>query len=652
MNRFNEALQELQPELALKKTKYDPAAWDKNFIELKELRENCQTYRIYALRTLGQAAVTAAERLRSADGTRSDVGTQYEQNDNIDVGIEQVVNVDEDTVYDDLDDVQKLMKFFICYVNGELMNDAQGTFLRKMMEQRVSIQDRLLASAAESLLNEDGWTNQMEINIKLCLSSIVSLISPESIAFTKTILTSSQMTSLIELSVSETFGFSDECIRVFDELISERTIFEPDSIIENIYKLQAKYCWHKNSDLYRMLCILQQVISQFDDWSEQTDESENTVFRRFAVLLDILFRYTKIKMRDGECVAQTTKDEIIVLQTIAGFVSSSNEAPYGSKVDLIATACFDGKLHDLSSNEWKKDKAYNSIVLKQQAKNIRTNATILSRLLRMGCSESIIAIDWKGEHQYHTRRSCHVGNSGDAQLAHSILVSNGTELQQGQAVAAEDFPEMVFDRMALIKQTHSQAGLTGELCAFLEGQLIARYLLGLQKQGISLTHMNTTRSALASVYKVMDPMKGDIASDRLMQSFSQAARRKEVRLPNSADEIWDVDVLLKLVQSWGPSSKLSLVKLQHKTLVLLAIASMWRIRSDLGQLQWRDVTVFRDHDNKLKGLTLLIHEPKESQAKVSNIRPLSDQDVCPVYTTALFIERTTVLAKPLPPDHH
>ncbi|KAI9493021.1 hypothetical protein BDB00DRAFT_872739 [Zychaea mexicana] len=331
MNRFNEALQELQPELALKKTKYDPAAWDKNFIELKELRENCQTYRIYALRTLGQAAVTAAERLRSADGTRSDVGTQYEQNDNIDVGIEQVVNVDEDTVYDDLDDVQKLMKFFICYVNGELMNDAQGTFLRKMMEQRVSIQDRLLASAAESLLNEDGWTNQMEINIKLCLSSIVSLISPESIAFTKTILTSSQMTSLIELSVSETFGFSDECIRVFDQLISERTIFEPDSIIENIYKLQAKYCWHKNSDLYRMLCILQQVISQFDDWSEQTDESENTVFRRFAVLLDILFRYTKIKMRDGECVAQITKDEIIVLQTIAGFVSSSNEAPYGKK---------------------------------------------------------------------------------------------------------------------------------------------------------------------------------------------------------------------------------------------------------------------------------------------------------------------------------
>ncbi|KAI9493019.1 hypothetical protein BDB00DRAFT_788252 [Zychaea mexicana] len=258
MNRFNEAVRELQSELALKKTKYDPAAWDKNFIELKELQENCQTYRIYALRTLGQAAVTAAEQLRSADGTRSDVGTQYEQNDNVDVGIEQVVNVDEDTVYDDLDDVQKLMKFFICYLSRYV----------------VFFLDRL------------------------CLSSIVSLISPESIAFTKTILTSSQMTSLIELSVSETFGFSDECIRVFDQLISERTIFEPDSIIENIYKLQAKYCWHKNSDLYRMLCILQQVISQFDDWSEQTDESENTVFRRFAVLLDILFRYTKIKMRE------------------------------------------------------------------------------------------------------------------------------------------------------------------------------------------------------------------------------------------------------------------------------------------------------------------------------------------------------------------
>ncbi|KAI9466385.1 hypothetical protein BDB00DRAFT_866072 [Zychaea mexicana] len=266
-----------------------------------------------------------------------------------------------------------------------------------MIEQQATIQDRLLASAAKSLLNKEGWSNQEEINTKLCLSSIVNLISSESVPFFNTILTSSQMTALAEFSVPKTSGLSDECIALFDELINESTIMEPESILENIYRSQAKYCSKRNSDIFKMLCILQQVISQFDDWSEQADEeSKTTVFRRFAILIDILCRHTLTKMKDGECVAQTTQDECIALQAIAGFISTSNEKPYGSKIDLIATTRLDGRSYDLSSNEWKKQNACSSIVLKQQAKNIRTNASILSRLLRMGCTNSILAMDWKG----------------------------------------------------------------------------------------------------------------------------------------------------------------------------------------------------------------------------------------------------------------
>ncbi|KAI7849192.1 Dolichyl-phosphate-mannose-protein mannosyltransferase-domain-containing protein [Circinella umbellata] len=52
-----------------------------------------------------------------------------------------------------------------------------------------------------------------------------------------------------------------------------------------------------------------------------------------------------------ECVAQTSQDESIVLQAIAGFVCSSNEKPYGSNIDLIATTRLDGKPYGLSSNE-------------------------------------------------------------------------------------------------------------------------------------------------------------------------------------------------------------------------------------------------------------------------------------------------------------
>ncbi|KAI7849201.1 hypothetical protein BDC45DRAFT_574214 [Circinella umbellata] len=157
-----------------------------------------------------------------------------------------------------------------------------------------------------------------------------------------------------------------------------------------------------NSDRFKMLAILQQVIMQFYDWSErEDDESETTVFRRFAGLIDILCRHIIIKMKNGECVTQTTQDELIVLQAIAGFVCSSNEKPYGSKIDLIATTRLDGKSYDLSSNEWKKQNASESILLKQQAKNIRTNASILSKLLRMGCWNTLIlAMDWKGVNGY------------------------------------------------------------------------------------------------------------------------------------------------------------------------------------------------------------------------------------------------------------
>ena len=38
-----------------------------------------------------------------------------------------------------------------------------------------------------------------------------------------------------------------------------RIIRDPDSVMENVHTLQAKYCRNKNSDMYRMLSILQHV---------------------------------------------------------------------------------------------------------------------------------------------------------------------------------------------------------------------------------------------------------------------------------------------------------------------------------------------------------------------------------------------------------
>ena len=40
------------------------------------------------------------------------------------------------------------------------------------------------------------------------------------------------------------------------------------------------------------------AITQFDDWKSDVDESETTVYRRSAVLLDYLFRNTNVIMEE------------------------------------------------------------------------------------------------------------------------------------------------------------------------------------------------------------------------------------------------------------------------------------------------------------------------------------------------------------------
>ena len=90
----------------------------------------------------------------------------------------------------------------------------------------------------------------------------------------------------------------------------------------------------------------------------------------------------------------------------------------------------------------------------------------------------------------------------------------------------------------------------------------------------------------------------------------------------------------------GPSDDLSLEQLQLKTLVLLAVTSMWRIQS----VYWL-VTMARCHvnlgqDGKPTNLSLLSKLPKESQAKVSHIGIIQVLNMYPVHTAYMFIQRT------------
>ena len=104
-----------------------------------------------------------------------------------------------------------------------------------------------------------------------------------------------------------------------------------------------------------------------------------------------------IEFYSGECVAKSSKDTMIILQALTGSFSNYYQPKiYGSKIDLTATTRFDREQCDLCSNEWKREGVSDSVLLKQQAKNLRTHAAILSKLIKLGCSNSMIAMDWAG----------------------------------------------------------------------------------------------------------------------------------------------------------------------------------------------------------------------------------------------------------------
>ena len=76
---------------------------------------------------------------------------------------------------------------------------------------------------------------------------------------------------------------------------------------------------------------------------------------------------------------------------------------------------------------------------------------------------------------------------------------------------------------------------------------------------------------------------------------------------------------------------------------------MWRPRSDIGRLQYRDIIL--KQDEKTSSLRIHARTPKESQVKSITLGTIEDEDLCPVKTTYQFVTKTAHLRKDLPEDH-
>ncbi|KAG2209352.1 hypothetical protein INT45_003293, partial [Circinella minor] len=242
------------------------------------------------------------------------------------------------------------------------------------------------------------------------------------------------------------------------------------------------------------------------------------------------------------------------------------------------------------------------------------------------------------------------------------------------------------DRLAIIRETQKETGLVDESIDFLTKSTrkstnksynrqwkkyvqwckqqtpvinprqyspinVFNYLI--HQRHLSTSHLKIIRAAITSVYKTLHPTKGNLAEEKLIADFFKSKRQQTVCIPKQHQlTTWDSnDLLTFILHKYKDTQTLTLSDLQQKTLLLLALSTMARPRSDLGQLQHRDVLFESNNESQVTKMTLHFQQLKETQVKTIQLQCLSNQDICPTTTTFLFLQRSSHLRQNLPIDH-
>ncbi|CEJ01330.1 hypothetical protein RMCBS344292_15362 [Rhizopus microsporus] len=274
-------------------------------------------------------------------------------------------------------------------------------------------------------------------------------------------------------------------------------------------------------------------------------------------------------------------------------------------------------------------------------------------------------------HKEITGRQDWKGSDDHPNTEEPILVANGYKSEYRQSDKDPTEQGMVSDRMAITRAFQANKGIGDSIIEFLKesnrpstrknyDQTWARWSAWCKSQNPqynpteyspehlveyltykktpSYSSLNIIRSAIASVYRVIHLHRPPIASDQLVIQYFEARRRKEEKLPNSTQEIYDVKVLLQATLSWGSTSELTMSKLQLKTLTLLTIATTWRQRSDMGTLQFREVKFQMKEgvEDEPLGVTLTARNLKELRPKQSKLGAIENRVACPAHTLWTF----------------
>ncbi|CEP07322.1 hypothetical protein, partial, partial [Parasitella parasitica] len=242
-------------------------------------------------------------------------------------------------------------------------------------------------------------------------------------------------------------------------------------------------------------------------------------------------------------------------------------------------------------------------------------------------------------------------NASNTDVANAVLVPNVTEDEKTEPSNNMENKSLEFDRMELINKKRRENGMTDDLIHHLS---------------------KTNRESTSKIYdltwqkyadwcrtKHYDPEK---YAPRQVLAFLQAfshfapSTLNGYRSSIASDlETWDTNVLTRYIhQNLSPSATLSLYDLQQKVTLLLCLHTMWRPRSDIGRLQFRDTMLRYSEDQSLVGAILHIRQPKEAQQKTIQLGLLEEAEqveLCVVRCLDQFIQQTSKFRQSLPTDH-
>ncbi|KAG1140888.1 hypothetical protein G6F37_012907 [Rhizopus arrhizus] len=272
---------------------------------------------------------------------------------------------------------------------------------------------------------------------------------------------------------------------------------------------------------------------------------------------------------------------------------------------------------------------------------------------------------------------------GDPFMAEPVLVPNDPEDETHRFTNnLETEQQMVFSRMAIIHNYRVANGLDGKTIQFLNKKIrtstqrmydtgwirwtawcqdnnkkaleynprnVLAFLV--DHQHYSSNHLNTLRSAIASVFTIIHEQQTPIADQPIIKEFFAAKRKSNVSIPKKHQLFtWDIAILINYIKDkLTPTVNLSLQQLQLKTILLLCMATMWRPRSDIGRLQFRDIHIQRLGETT--SATIHAREPKECQVKSVTLGEYKEEQLCPVKTLVNFLHRTANTRDDLPVDH-